>query len=176
MATTKTEKIMTVDEDVAVITARKKLNELEQKLEQAIHRPLQAEAEDITQRARALLDGKPPKPKVAADEIRVLKEAVSIALANYQQARQAAAQRIIAEIKPLHNKTISELLDASEKFSAALLSQAAFVESCWHSGLYDYLPATWSLKWPIVLGIGKPGTGGRLDELILNLRASSIRL
>lgn len=171
MAATKVEKIPSVYYDPMVISTQKKLAELEQKLERAINRPSQAIEDDIRERAELLLSGKPSKPKREPDEIRILKEAVSIALGIYQQARQTAAQKIIESIKPLHNKTISELLDAAQKFSAALLSQAEFVESCWHSGLYDFLDASWSLKWRIVLA-GKPGAGSRLDILVENLRDS----
>jgi hypothetical protein len=171
MAVAKKTEIPKVNDDELVILAQKKLAELEQKLERAINRPSQAIEDDIRERAELLLSGKPPKPKEAPDEIQVLKSAVAIALGIYQQARKTAAERIITEIKPLHNKAISELLDAAEKFSALLLSQAEFVESCWHSGLYDFLDASWSLKWRIVLA-GKPGAGSRLDSLVENLRDS----
>jgi hypothetical protein len=170
MATTK---MASVNDDAAVIAARKKLTELEQKLEQITNRPSQAIEDDIRERAELLLSGKPAKPKKeAADEIQVLKRAVGIALENYQEAQKKAAAKIIESLKPLHDKTISELLDAAEKFSAALLSQAAFVENCWQAGLFDFLDAHWSLKWQI-LSPGKPGGCSRLDMLIENLKLAT---
>jgi len=172
MAVNKMEKMASVNDDAAVIAARKKLTELERKLEQITNRPSQAIEDDIRERAEMLLGGKPPKPKVAPDEIRVLKRAVGIALENYREAQKKAAAKIIESLKPLHDKTISELLDAAEKFSAALLSQAAFIENCWQAGLFDFLDAHWSLKWQI-LSPGKPGGCSRLDMLIENLKLAT---
>jgi len=171
MAKEKSEKIPAVSDDPAVIAAQKKLTELEQKLERAINRPSQAIMDNIRERAQALLNGTKMESKREPDEVQVLREAVQISLGVYQQAQAAAAKKIIESIRPLHNKTTSELLDISEKFSESLLSQASFIENCWRSDLYDFLPAEWSLKWRIVL-TGKPGVGSRLDSLIQNLRAS----
>jgi len=169
MSKEKSEKIPAVNYDPQVVAAQKKLTELEQQLEQAIYRPSQVIENDLTERAELLLSGKPAKPKVAPDEIEVLKRAVGIALANYQKAKAAAATKIIASITPLHDEKIKRLLDSAQKFSSDLLEQAQFIEQSWQSGLFDYLPATWSLKWRIVL-TGKPGVGSRLDALISNLR------
>jgi len=163
----KEKQIPSVNDDAAVQSAQKLLAEIQAKFEKASHYPLM---DDTAERARSILDNKPPKPRREADEINVLREAVTLASHRLQTAQQKAAEKIVAVIKPLHNKTISELLDAAEKFSSALLTQASFIEQCWQAGLFDYLPAEWSLKWPIVLGTGKPGTGGKLDLLLENLR------
>jgi hypothetical protein len=168
MAVTKIEKIPSVSDDSAVKVAQKLLTDIQAKFEKASHYPL---LNDTTERARSILDNKPPKPRREVDEINVLREAVTLASHRLQAVQAAAAERIIDEIKPLHVKAVSELLSAAEKFSTELLAQAEFVESCWRAGLFNYLPAAWSLKWRIVL-TGKPGLGSRLDELILNLRAS----
>jgi hypothetical protein len=165
MAVNKTEKIASVNDDAAVKSAQKILMDVEAKFQKAANYPL---VDDIAERARAMLDGTKLQPRKEPDQVQVLREAVTLASHRLQAAQQKAAERIIAEIKPLHNEAIKRLLDAAEKFSTELLSQAEFVESCWHSGLYDYLDAHWSLKWRI-LG-GKPGMGSRLDELISNLR------
>jgi hypothetical protein len=163
---TETTKIPSVSADEAVIVALKNLTALEQKLEAAIHRPLQAEAEDITERARALLSGKPPKPKIAPDEIRVLKEAVSISLANYEKARQAVAEKIIEGVEPDYKKIRESLLEQAVFFKLSLVMHDSFIQSLWTAGLFDFLPASWSLKAPVA----RIYPGGTFDELIINLR------
>jgi len=164
----KEKQIPSVNDDQQVKAAQKVLAEIQAKFERAANYPA---LDDTIERARSILDNKPHKPRREIDEINVLRAALNLATNRLQAAQQKAAERIIVEIKPLHNEAIKRLLDAAEKFSTELLSQAEFIESCWHSGLYDYLDAHWSLKWRIV-SEGKPGTCSRLDLLIENLRAS----
>jgi hypothetical protein len=162
----KTEKIPSVSDDPAVITAQKKLAELEQKLERAINRPSQAIEDDIRERAELLLTGKPPKPKEAPGEIKVLKTAVSLALTNYQEVRQAAAAKIIRDCELDYKKVRAELLTECLRFKEALTAHDDYIQALWSAGLYDYLPASWSKKAPVV----QIYPSGRLDMLIQNLQ------
>jgi len=167
MATTK---MASVNDDAAVIAARKKLTELEQKLEQVTNRPSQAIEDDIRERAELLLGGKPAKPKKeAADEIRVLKRAVGIALENYREAQKKAAEKIIEGAEPDYKKVRAELLAESQRFALVLQLHDDFIQQLWAAGLFDFLPATWSKKAPVV-GIFPHG---RLDGLIENLKLAT---
>jgi len=155
-----------MSDDQQVKAAREKLTELEQKFDREINRPVQAIEDDIRERAQLLLSGKPPKPKIAPDEIWVLKRAVGIALENYQEAQKKAAEKIIMDIEPNYKKVRESLLEQAVIFKIALETHDSFVQQLWQAGLFNFLPASWSLKASIIGAF----PGGRLDIFLENLR------
>jgi len=163
MAVNKTEKIPVISDDAAVKVAQKLLAEIQAKFERATNYPV---VDDTTERARSILDNKPPKPKREVDEINVLREAVTLAASRLQKAQQISAEKIIKGIEPDYKKVRESLLEQAILFKISLETHDTYVQSLWTAGLSTFLPASWSLKTPIVGAF----PGGRLDELISNLK------